>query len=61
MEKSVWDRVTGPATALVATLRRLAWSWTGDLQVQDGIGNTFVFGLDAPSQHLYHGGAGFGP
>ena len=46
--KTVWGRVTGPTTALVATLRRLNWTWIDAHTVKDGIGNILVFGLDAP-------------
>ena len=40
--------MNGPATALVATLRRLQWSWVDAQTVKDDVGNVLVFGLDAP-------------
>ena len=46
--RSVWARVTGPATALVATLKRIQWTWVGDHALKDDIGNVLILGLDAP-------------
>ena len=45
----IWARVTGLATALVATLTRLNWEWLADDVVIDDLGNELVFGLDPPS------------
>ena len=50
--KSIWGRVTGPATALVATLARLKWSWVSGRKVRDDIGNVLSFGIDAPKDFV---------
>jgi len=50
--KSIWGRVTGPATAFVATLMRLKWSWLDERTVQDDNGNAWTLGLDAPKDFV---------
>ena len=50
--KSVWARVTGPATAIVATMMRLKWKWADDRTVQDDIRNAWTFGLDSPKDFV---------
>ena len=50
--RSVWSRVTGSATALVATTRRLKWTWINPLTICDDAGRTLVFGLDAPKDFV---------
>ena len=46
--RSVWGRVTGPATALIATTMRLKWSWLDARTLRDDLGKTLVLGLDSP-------------
>ena len=41
--KSIWGRVTGPATALIATTKRLQWTWVNPLTVNDDDVRIFVF------------------
>jgi hypothetical protein len=50
--RSVWGRVAGPATALIATMRRLKWTWISPITVKDDIGRVLVFGLDAPKDFV---------
>ena len=46
--RSVWSKVAGPTTALVATLKRIRWTWVSDTAVADDIGRTWIFVLDPP-------------
>ena len=47
--RSVWSKVTGPTTALIATLKRIRWKWASDTVVIDDIGRSWDFVLDPPS------------
>ena len=44
-----WNWVRGPVTALVATMKRIKWTWLSATSVQDDIGNVLDFTLDPPS------------
>ena len=48
MGKSIWGRVTGPATTLIATTRRLKWTWLNPITVRDDNGRSLIFGIDSP-------------
>ena len=43
-----WRMVKGPDTTVVATLKRLVWTWQSPLDVTDDIGGQWNFALDPP-------------
>ena len=46
---SWWSLVAGPATALLASLRRLGWSMRSAVEVIDDCGSTWRFDRDSPA------------
>ena len=47
-KRSLWAGVTGPATALVATLDRIGWKWIDGDCVADDLRHAWCFGFDPP-------------
>ena len=45
---SWWGLVTGPITALLASLRRIGWSMPNAFEVVDDLGGTWFLGSDSP-------------
>jgi hypothetical protein len=48
-KRSVWDLVTGPATALVASLWRVGWSFLSPTKLLDDRGTLVDIELDSPA------------
>ena len=46
---SVWMKVTGPVTALLASAQRIGWLFEGPHTATDDLGNLFDFTLDSPA------------
>ena len=51
--KSIWGRVTGPATALVASFKRLRCTWTDPYTIIDDVGRTFICGTRSAEGFLH--------
>ncbi len=45
---SCWCLVTGPMTALLASLKRIGWLMPNAFEVVDDLGTTWYFGVDSP-------------
>ena len=47
--ESWWSLVTGPTTAMLASLKRIGWLMPNAFQVVDDLGATWSFCSDAPA------------